>query len=77
MLLDRHGRSGRPARTTPLPTAERQGARVFNSPRAIRDHNEKFAIAEFGRFTVPSLVARDMGTGFALLIQGFVGQYLP
>ncbi len=44
-----------------LSEAERQGAKVFNSPRAIRDHNEKFAIAEFAQFTVPSLVARDMG----------------
>jgi glutathione synthase len=42
-----------------LQHAERQGARVFNSPRAIRDHNEKFAIAEFPQFTVPFLVTRD------------------
>jgi glutathione synthase len=44
-----------------LSEAERQGARVFNSPRALRDHNEKFSISEFSRFTVPSLVARQMG----------------
>ncbi len=43
-----------------LSEAERQGAKVFNSPRALRDHNEKFAIAEFPGFTVPSLVSRDM-----------------
>jgi glutathione synthase len=43
-----------------LSEAERHGAKVFNSPRALRDHNEKFAIAEFGKFTVPSLVAREM-----------------
>ncbi len=43
-----------------LSEAERQGARVFNSPRALRDHNEKFAIAEFSRLTVPSLMARGM-----------------
>ncbi len=43
-----------------LGEAERQGARVFNAPRALRDHNEKFAIAEFPQFTVPSLVARRM-----------------
>jgi glutathione synthase len=43
-----------------LSQAERQGAKVFNSPRALRDHNEKFSIAEFPRFTVPSLVARGM-----------------
>ncbi len=42
-----------------LEHAERQGARVFNSPRAIRDHNEKFAIVEFPQFTVPFLVTRD------------------
>jgi glutathione synthase len=42
-----------------LEHAERQGARVFNSPRAIRDHNEKFSIAEFPQFTVPFLVTRD------------------
>jgi glutathione synthase len=44
-----------------LEHAERAGARVFNSPRAIRDHNEKFAIAEFPQFTVPTLVTRDAG----------------
>src|SRR5262245_60974520 len=43
-----------------LSEAERQGARVFNRPAAIRDHNEKFALAEFARFAAPSLVARDM-----------------
>ena len=30
-----------------LEAAEREGARVFNRPRAIRDYNEKFAIAAF------------------------------
>ena len=48
------------ASTWLLSEAERQGARVFNRPGAIRDHNEKFAIAEFPKFTVPSLVARRM-----------------
>jgi glutathione synthase len=48
------------ASTWLLSAAERQGARVFNSPQALRDHNEKFAIAEFPKFTVPSLVSRDM-----------------
>ena len=43
-----------------LSEAERQGASVFNAPRALRDHNEKFAIAEFAEFTAPSLVAREM-----------------
>jgi glutathione synthase len=42
-----------------LEAAEREGARVFNRPRAIRDHNEKFAIAQFGEFIAPTLVTRD------------------
>ncbi|MFO1303090.1 MAG: glutathione synthase [Burkholderiales bacterium] len=44
-----------------LECAEREGARVFNRPRAIRDHNEKLAIAKFQEFTSPTLVTRDMG----------------
>ncbi len=35
-----------------LELAERQGVRVFNKPSAIRDHNEKLAIAQFPQFTV-------------------------
>ena len=35
-----------------------QGARVFNDPRAIRDHSEKLAIAQFAEFVAPSLVTR-------------------
>jgi len=42
-----------------LEAAEREGARVFNRPRAIRDHNEKFAIAKFAEFIAPTLVTRD------------------
>jgi glutathione synthase len=38
---------------------ERQGARVFNKPQAIRDHSEKLAIAQFREFTVPTIVSRD------------------
>jgi glutathione synthase len=41
-----------------LELAEVQGARVFNRPRAIRDFNEKMAIARFAQFTVPTLVTR-------------------
>ncbi len=41
-----------------LELAGREGARVFNDPRALRDHSEKLAIAEFPRFTAPSLVTR-------------------
>ena len=42
-----------------LSAAARDGARVFNAPDAIRDHNEKLAIAEFARFTSPTLVSRE------------------
>jgi len=43
-----------------LSRAADQGARVFNDPRALRDHNEKLAIAEFPQYTVPTLVTRDL-----------------
>ncbi|MDX3906419.1 MAG: glutathione synthase [Pigmentiphaga sp.] len=43
-----------------LERAEAQGARVFNSGAAIRNHPEKLAIAEFPHLTVPTLVTRDM-----------------
>jgi glutathione synthase len=39
-----------------LEIAERGGARVFNAPRALRDYNEKLAIARFPAFIVPTLV---------------------
>ncbi len=42
-----------------LEAAEREGARVFNRPRAIRDTNEKFAITAFPEFIAPTLVTRD------------------
>ena len=42
-----------------LERAATQGARVFNSGRAIRDHSEKLSILEFPQFTAPTLVARD------------------
>ena len=42
-----------------LSAAERGGARVFNAPGAIRDHNEKLAIAEFAQFVAPTLVTRE------------------
>jgi glutathione synthase len=41
-----------------LEAAEAQGARVFNRPRAIRDHNEKMAIARYAQFTAPTVVTR-------------------
>lgn len=42
-----------------LERAAAQGARIFNDPRAIRDHSEKLSIAEFSQFTPPTLVARS------------------
>ena len=42
-----------------LEQAEREGARVFNNPRALRDHPEKLAILEFPQFIGPTLVTRD------------------
>ncbi len=44
-----------------LEQAEREGARVFNSPRALRDHPEKLAVMEFPQFVSPTLVTRDAG----------------
>jgi len=41
-----------------LELAQNQGAKVFNHPRALRDHSEKLAIAEFSQFAAPSLVTR-------------------
>jgi glutathione synthase len=42
-----------------LEQAEREGARVFNSPRALRDHPEKLALMEFAKFAPPTLVTRQ------------------
>jgi len=42
-----------------LEQAEREGARVFNKPAALRDHPEKLAILEFPQFISPTLVTRD------------------
>ena len=42
-----------------LEQAEREGARVFNRPRSLRDHPEKLAIMEFAEFIGPTLVTRD------------------
>jgi len=44
-----------------LEQAEREGARVFNKPAALRDHPEKLAIMEFAQFCSPTLVTRDEG----------------
>jgi glutathione synthase len=42
-----------------LQQAEREGARVFNKPAALRDHPEKLAIMEFAQFIGPTLVTRS------------------
>ncbi|MDP2017877.1 glutathione synthase [Hydrogenophaga sp.] len=42
-----------------LEQAEREGAKVFNSPRALRDHPEKLALMEFAEFAPPTLVTRS------------------
>ncbi len=41
-----------------LDLAQSHGARVFNRPAALRDFNEKLAIARFPQFTAPTLVTR-------------------
>lgn len=43
-----------------LTQAERDGARVFNKPQALREHPEKLAILEFPQFIAPTLVSRDL-----------------
>ena len=42
-----------------LSQAEREGARVFNKPSALREHPEKLAILEFPQFITPTVVTRD------------------
>jgi glutathione synthase len=42
-----------------LEQAQREGARVFNKPAALRDHPEKLAILEFPEFIGPTLVTRE------------------
>ena len=44
-----------------LEQAEREGARVFNKARALRDHPEKLAVLEFPQYIGPTLVTRDAG----------------
>jgi glutathione synthase len=56
--------------TYQLELAEKQGARIVNRARAIRDHNEKLAIARFPQFTAPTLVTRREA-----LIRGFLAEH--
>ena len=43
-----------------LEQAERQGARVLNAARSLRDFNEKLAVLRFPQFAPPLRVSRDM-----------------
>jgi glutathione synthase len=43
-----------------LTQAEREGARVFNRPEALRAHPEKLAIMEFPEHIAPTLVTREI-----------------
>ncbi|MFZ5503875.1 MAG: glutathione synthase [Pseudomonadota bacterium] len=43
-----------------LERAAAAGVRVFNHPRAIRDHSEKVSICEFPELIAPTLVSRDV-----------------
>jgi glutathione synthase len=43
-----------------LDRVQAEGARVANSPRALRDWNEKLAILDFPALSPPTLVASDM-----------------
>jgi glutathione synthase len=49
------------ASTWLLELAQKDGAKVFNDPRAIRDHSEKLAIAKYPQFSPPTLVTRLAG----------------
>ena len=53
-----------------LERAEASGVRVFNQPRALRDHSEKVAICEFPQFTPATLITRD-----AAQLQQFIDEH--
>lgn len=55
------------AATWLLERAAASGVRVFNAPRAVRDHSEKLSILEFPQFIAHTLVARE-----ADILHGFV-----
>ena len=42
-----------------LSQAEREGAKVFNKPQALREHPEKLAIMEFAQYIAPTIVTRN------------------
>jgi len=43
-----------------LERAEADGVKVFNRPRALRDHSEKLALMEFANFAPTTAISRDM-----------------
>lgn len=43
-----------------LSAAERQGAKVFNNPSAVREHSEKISITEFSKLIPPTLITREL-----------------
>ena len=53
-----------------LSQAEREGAKVFNQPNALREHPEKLALMEFAEWTTPTLVTRQPDA-----IRAFHAQY--
>jgi glutathione synthase len=58
------------ATTWLLSAAAREGAKVFNAPDAIRDHNEKLGILEFPQYVIPTLVTREPQA-----IQAFIDEH--
>jgi glutathione synthase len=58
------------AATWLLERAVAEGARVFNAPRAIRDHSEKVAITEFPQWAPTTLIARDPAA-----LQEFIAEF--
>jgi glutathione synthase len=43
-----------------LEIAQRQGVKVFNDPKALRDHGEKMSALEFAELTPPTLISANM-----------------
>ena len=65
-----------------LQQAEREGARVFNKPAALRDHPEKLSILEFPQYSGPTIVTRDAAAIIETLnrdgaVSVMVQKYLP
>lgn len=48
------------ANTWLLSQAQGQGVKVFNAPKALRDHSEKISILEFPEFIAPTIVTRSL-----------------